>query len=218
HSSIFDQKGHISLHWPVIVIGVLTVAVILSVLTVCAKRDTKIPQDTSLHYHVRPPNIALPLATRHPLIKGPPVASSATSSDPKTSLYRYDPPPSPATVQSYESSFYHKGQHRRSGPSSTCSSSQFGVYVGSDASFMGMSARRNRNRGRSRFPTTPRGHRPNTPCSTDACEDSDAALYQYNNYNVGIGVEGYVPPPASPEGSVLYSDVTPSGHPEPRYV
>lgn len=215
----FVPGDHAGLHWPVIAIGVLAVVVILFVLMVCAKRDTKTPQDPSLHYQVRPPNITLPLAAGHPLMKGPSVPSSATSSDPKTSLYRYDPPPSPATVQSYESSFYHKALHRRSGPSSTCSSSQFGVYVGSDASFLGgVTARRGRNRGRNRFPTTTRGQRPNTPCSTDACEDSDVALYQYNNYNVGIGVEGYVPPPASPEGSVLYSDLTPSGHPESRYV
>ncbi|XP_022647953.1 low-density lipoprotein receptor-related protein 6-like isoform X2 [Varroa destructor] len=217
-TSTSDPAG---LHWPIIFIGIIAVVVILIVLTLCGKRDTKTPQDMPLHYHVHPPGLSLPSVTGHTIMTGPSIASSATSSDQKTSMYRYDPPPSPATVQSYESSFYHKATARRSVPSSTCSSSQFGGYVGSDASFLGgaMPARRGRNRGRSRFATTSsRGQRPNTPCSTDACEDSDAALYQYNNYNVGIGVEGYVPPPASPEGSLLYSDITSNGHTESRFV
>ncbi|XP_028967168.1 low-density lipoprotein receptor-related protein 6 [Galendromus occidentalis] len=170
--------------------GVIVI-VIIGVGTFFAKRDPKrdFGLDTAMHYQVQPQSLNAPMMPL-PVMKGPPAApSSAASSDPNPSTYPHNPPPSPATTQSYDHLYYNRGPPMRSGASSTCSSSQ--IYMGSETSFIGHQRRNNRCNFR----------RPNTPCSA---EEYDSLCYE----------RGYVPPPASPipttEKALLYGELSPN--------
>lgn len=159
-----------------------------------------------MHYQAQQQSLNAPIIPM-PVMKGPPAApSSAASSDPNPSTYPNNPPPSPATVQSYEYGYNgRQPTYLRSGASSTCSSSQ--IYMGSDASFFGHQRRNIRNN------MAALTRRPNTPCSA---EEYDSLCYE---------ARGYVPgaPPASPipttEKSLLYGELSPgSSHRDPGFI
>lgn len=184
-----------------LVSAAIVVIVIIGVGTFFAKRDPKrdFVHDTAMHYRVQQQNLGAPMMPMS-VMKGLPVApSSAASSDPNPFTFPYNPPPSPATVQSYDYNFHcDRTMPILSGASSTCSSSQ--IYMGSEASCLNRQGRSNGNPRKFR-PTSL--IRPNSPCSTEGYESS-----------CFFSDRGCVPPPASPipipKNAPLYGELSPN--------